>query len=115
MRILTHPLIMIRFWEILPEEQITNEYRRYDACRIGNQTARNGVASLGDSYTAEINGQDVEGSIGRTLEDTCQTAYEGIRAVGGHGIDHQPSGTASAQRLHDGCWKASHKVAVDTA
>ena len=96
MRILTHPLIMIRFWEILPEEQITNKYRRDDACRIGNQTARNGVASLGNSYTAEINGQDVEGGIGRTLEDTCQTTYEGIRTVGGHGIDHKTSGTASA-------------------
>lgn len=99
----------------LPEEQVTNEYRSDDTCRIGNQTARYGMAGLGDTYTTEIHGQDVECGIGRALEDACQTAYERVGAVGGHGIDHQASGTASAKRFHDGCRKASHKVAVDAA
>ena len=72
------------------------------------------MTGLGDSYTAEIYGQDIEGGIGRTLEDTSQSANERVGSVGGHGIDHQTSGTASAQWLHDGCWESAYKVAVDT-
>ena len=34
------------------------------------------MPGLGDTYTTEIHGKDVEGGIGRTLEDTCQSANE---------------------------------------
>ena len=60
----------------LPKEQITDKDCCNNSCSIGYQSARNGMTGFGDSYTAEIYGQDIEGGIGRTLEDTSQSAYE---------------------------------------
>ena len=60
----------------LPKEQIADKDCCNNSCCIGYQTARNGMAGLGDSYTAEIYGQHIKGGIGRTLEDTSQSANE---------------------------------------
>ena len=71
------------------------------------------MAGLGDTYTTEVYGQDIEGSIRRTLEDASQTTYERVGSVGGHGIYHQASGSASAKRFHDGGRESAYEVAVD--
>ena len=85
----------------LSEEQITNEYGSDASHRIGQQAARNGMTGLGDAHTTEVNRQYIEGGIGRTLKNASQSAHEGIGSVVGHGINHQSSGTASAQWLHE--------------
>ena len=96
----------------LSKEQVADENSGNAAYRISQQTARYGVASLGNAYTTEVDRQDVEGGIGRTLQDTSQSAYERVGTVVGHGIDHESTGTASAQWLHEGCRKTAYPVAV---
>ncbi len=41
-----------------------------NAANISQEACHDGVASLADSYAAEVNGQDVEGRVGCSLEDT---------------------------------------------
>ena len=51
-------------------------YRCDDACEVGKQAAGNGVTGLDDAHAAEVDGEDVEGSIRRALEDTAQATNE---------------------------------------
>ena len=55
---------------VLTEEQITDEYRSNASHRIGQQAARNGMTGFRDTYTTEVYRQNIEGGIGRTLENT---------------------------------------------
>ena len=67
------------------------------------------------SYAAEIYRQNIKGGVCGALEDTGQSAYKGIGTVCGHGIYHQPSCPASAQRFHQRRRERSYEITVDTA
>ena len=85
---------------VLSKEEIADEDGRDDAREIGKEAAGNGMAGLADAYTAEVYSEDVEGGVGSTLEKAGETAYEGVGAIGGHGIDHEATGTAAAEGFH---------------
>ena len=70
------------------------------------------MARVLDAYTAEIDGEDVEGGVGGTLEDAAQSASKAIRTVGCHCIDHHASRTASAERFHECRWQGIDEVCV---
>ena len=58
------------------------------------------MAGVLDIHTTEIDGQDVERGVGRTLERTAEASHQAIGTVGRHGFDHQSACAATAQRLH---------------
>ena len=92
----------------LSKEQVTDENSGNAAYRISQQTARYCMTGFRDTYTTEVYCQDIEGSICRPLQDTSQSAYERVGTVVGHGIDHESTGTTSAQWLHEGRRKTAN-------
>ena len=70
------------------------------------------MACLAYAYTAEVYGQDIECGIGGSLKEAGETPYEGVGSVGGHGIDHEATGTATAQRLHERGGQSTYKLGV---
>lgn len=94
------------------EKHVAYGYGGYHPGKVGKQTAGHGVAGVLDAHTAEVDGKNVEGGIGGTLEYAGQTSYERVGTIVGHSLKHQPSGTASRQRLHQCRRQGSDKVGV---
>ncbi len=84
----------------LPEEQVADEDGRDDAGEVGKEAADDGVAGLADAYATEIYGKDVERRVGSSLEEAGEATHEGVGTIGGHGIDHESAGTATAEGFH---------------
>ena len=51
-----------------------------DAAEVGKQTCHNGVTGLANAYGTEIDGQNVEGGVGGSLEDTGPSITAAIAA-----------------------------------
>jgi hypothetical protein len=58
------------------------------------------MPGFSDVDRAEIDGQDIEGGFGAALHNGHHFSHQGIRAVALDRLDHQPSGPAAAQGLH---------------
>ena len=60
------------------------------------------MAGVLDTHRTEVDSENIESGVGAALEDTRQTAYEGVGTVGRHGVDHHASGTTAGKGLHQG-------------
>ena len=58
------------------KEYVCNNYCSDDTSQVGEQTAGNSVTGVLDADRAEVNGKNVESSVGGTLENTTQTTNE---------------------------------------
>ena len=94
------------------EEHVGNENGCEHATEVSQKTCLHGVTCVFDTHASEVNGKDVEGGVGGTLEDTTQSASKAIRTVGSHCIDHHTTCTASAEWFHERCWQCIDEVGV---
>ena len=58
----------------LSEEDASDDEGGDGADKVAEEAAAHRVAGVLDTYTAEIHGNDIEGSVGGTLENTTQSA-----------------------------------------
>ena len=98
----------------LRKEEVGDEDGGNDASEVGQQTAADGVARVADADGTEVNGEDIEGGVGGTLENTAETAHEGIGTVSLHGVDHHAAGPAAAEGFHEGCREGTDPVVGQT-
>src|SRR3712207_3148614 len=99
--------------ETLPlEEQIADRDGPDGAYQVGQKTAGHRVTGVFNTHTAKIYGQNIEGCIGRSLQNAAQTAHETVGAIALHGLQHHAPGTAAAQGFHERRGQTTHKVAV---
>ena len=70
------------------------------------------MARVADAHGAEVDGEDIERSIGGALENTAQTAHKGVGTVSGHGVDHHAAGAATGEGFHQGRRQGTDEVAV---
>ncbi len=98
---------------LLSEEQVADEDGGDDAGEVGQQAAGHGMARLADADRAEVDGKDVEGGVGGSLEDAAQATNEGVGTVGLHGIHHHAACAAAAERFHNGRGQCAYPVGGD--
>ena len=72
------------------------------------------MASVFDVYCTEIDSEDIEGSVGGTLEDTCQSTNERVGSEGLHSIYHHASRTATREGFHYRCRESIDESGVET-
>ena len=68
-----------------------------------------------DSDAAEVNGKDIESGVRSSAYYATHSAYKRIRSHLFHRVNHQPIGTATAERLHQRCRQCSHKTGIHSA
>ena len=73
---------------MLLEEQVRDCYCGNGAREVGQQTAGGGMAGVAYAHAAKVDGKDVEGSIGRALQDARQASYKRVGTIVGHRVDH---------------------------
>ena len=73
------------------------------------------MACVFDVDTTEIYGKNIECRIGRTLEQTAQSADEAISAIVLHRFQHKTACTASREWFHESCRQSPHKVSIQSA
>src|SRR3712207_1468196 len=84
--------------ETLPlEEQIADRDGPDGAYQVGQKTAGHRVTGVFNTHTAKIYGQNIEGCIGRSLQNAAQTAHETVGAIALHGLQHHAPGTARSE------------------
>src|SRR5471032_1791379 len=95
------------------EKDVRDEDGGDDAGQVGDQAAGNRVARLSYAHRAEVQRDDVEGGVGRTVEHAGQAADKRIHAIGAHGVDHHGLGGAATERLHQRGRQRRHEIGVD--
>lgn len=80
---------------------------------VGEEGVAGGVACLGDAYRAEVDGEDVEGGVGRASDGGGEFANEGVCAVGLHHVEHHSATATSAKRFHEHCGQCSDPLRVE--
>lgn len=94
------------------EEEVGDGDGSQDACQVGHQSARHGMACVLDAHRTEVDGEDIERRVGRALEDARQSTHERVGSVLRHRVDHHAACTAAREGLHQGGRQSSHEVAV---
>src|SRR5471032_2913934 len=74
-------------WLSLMEKDVGDKDGGDDAGQVGDQSGRDGITRLADAHRAEVQGHDIEGGVGRSLEHASEAADKGVDAVSIHGGD----------------------------
>ena len=72
------------------------------------------MAGVLDAYRAEVDGQDIECGVRRTLENARQASYERVGTIGCHGINHHTAGTRAAERFHQCCRHGVNPLGINS-
>ena len=70
-----------------------DEDGRADADQVHKEHGAQGVSRVLDLHAPEINGDDIEGGLGRALENAGEPAGKGVGAVCTHGVDEESAAT----------------------
>ena len=97
----------------LSEEDASDDEGGDGADKVAEEAAAHRVAGVLDTYTAEIHGNDIEGSVGGALQYAAQSAYERVGSVCGHGLDHHAAGSATGERFHERSRHGACHIGVD--
>src|SRR2546430_6923945 len=63
-------------------------------------------------HTPEINGDDVEGRLGRTLKDAGEATSEGVRAICSHRVEQESAAAGRAEWPKNCDWQRIHDLLV---
>ena len=82
----------------------------HDTGQVGEQAVSGGIARVAYAHAAEVDGENVEGRVGRALYGRGDASHKRVGTVGSHGVDHHAAGTAAAERFHQGGGQGPHEV-----
>src|SRR5205085_6238302 len=74
-------------WQL--KECQADENGRADADQVHKEHGAQGVSRVLDLHAPEINGDDIEGGLGRALENAGEPAGKGVSAVCPHGVEEE--------------------------
>ena len=94
------------------KKSITYQNGRNGASHISHQSGRHRIAGTLDAHRTEIEGNDVESSIGRSLKETAEPSWKRIGTKLLHGLHHHGLGPTTAERLHERSRKRIDKIGI---